>query len=113
MSTIDEDREKGMRFVNPSLVAPLEQPWIHADPPPLVPSSVAAMIPGGSAVTSSSAGSSEYGSSATNGGDGTGTGRSRDRGFVSGLLSGSSSFSLGDTHVWRENGNGDASGNGA
>ena len=114
MSTIDEDREKGMRFVNPSLVTPLEQPWIHADPPPLVPSSAAAMIPGGGSTftSNSSAGSSEYGSSATNGGDGTGTGRSRDRDFISGLLSGSSSFSLGDTHVWRENGNGDASGNG-
>ena len=111
---LDRLSEKGMRFVNPSLVTPLEQPWIHADPPPLVPSSAAAMIPGGGSTftSNSSAGSSEYGSSATNGGDGTGTGRSRDRDFISGLLSGSSSFSLGDTHVWRENGNGDASGNG-
>ncbi|KUI66088.1 Calcium permeable stress-gated cation channel 1 [Cytospora mali] len=35
-STIDEDKEKGLRFVNPSLVVPLEQPWIYHDPPPLL-----------------------------------------------------------------------------
>ncbi|KAH6660506.1 hypothetical protein BKA67DRAFT_641587 [Truncatella angustata] len=34
MSTVDEDKEKGMLFVNPNLVAPLEQPWIYKDPPP-------------------------------------------------------------------------------
>ena len=113
MSTIDEDREKGMRFVNPSLVAPLEQPWIYDDPAPLVPTTTTP--PPGSAVVSSTGGS-EYGGSA-NGDSGrgsVGTGRSRDRSFVSGLFRVSSSFSLGDTHVWRENGNGngDASGNG-
>lgn len=33
-STVDEDREKGLRFVNPNLVIPLGQPWIYQDPPP-------------------------------------------------------------------------------
>ncbi|KFA76017.1 hypothetical protein S40288_00343 [Stachybotrys chartarum IBT 40288] len=33
-STLDEDREKGLKFVNPSLVVPLGQPWIYRDPPP-------------------------------------------------------------------------------
>ena len=28
-STIDESREKGLRFVNPSLVVPLEKMWIR------------------------------------------------------------------------------------
>ncbi|KKY39007.1 hypothetical protein UCDDA912_g00914 [Diaporthe ampelina] len=35
-STVDEDKEKGLRFINPSLVVPLEQPWIYRDPPPLL-----------------------------------------------------------------------------
>jgi calcium permeable stress-gated cation channel len=34
-STIDEDRERGLKFINPSLILPLEQPWIYAEPPPL------------------------------------------------------------------------------
>ncbi|CCC07906.1 hypothetical protein SMACR_01470 [Sordaria macrospora] len=34
-STVDEDKEKGARFVNPNLVKPLEQPWIYKDSPPL------------------------------------------------------------------------------
>ncbi|KAM5347882.1 hypothetical protein ACJ41O_007706 [Fusarium nematophilum] len=33
-STLDEFKEKGLSFVNPSLVAPLQQPWIYKDPPP-------------------------------------------------------------------------------
>ncbi|KAL8388854.1 hypothetical protein RB595_008980 [Gaeumannomyces hyphopodioides] len=37
MSTVDEDRERGLRFINPSLVVPLEQPWIYDDPPPMMP----------------------------------------------------------------------------
>ncbi|KAH9888287.1 hypothetical protein F4778DRAFT_755813 [Xylariomycetidae sp. FL2044] len=87
MSTIDEDREKGLKFVNPSLVAPLEQPWIYADPPPpLSPQeSVAATLEtvdgNGESVTPGSArGSNQAGGSV------------------------SSSFSLGDTHIWRDNG---------
>lgn len=34
-STLDELREQGMSFVNPSLTTPLVQPWIYKDPPPL------------------------------------------------------------------------------
>ncbi|KAJ4131439.1 hypothetical protein NW768_005625 [Fusarium equiseti] len=33
-STLDEYKEKGMQFNNPSLVAPLPQPWIYDEPPP-------------------------------------------------------------------------------
>ncbi|KAF5247552.1 hypothetical protein FAUST_789 [Fusarium austroamericanum] len=33
-STLDEYKEKGMQFINPSLVAPLPQPWIYVEPPP-------------------------------------------------------------------------------
>jgi hypothetical protein len=33
-STLDEFKEKGLTFVNPNLVVPLEQPWIYKDPPP-------------------------------------------------------------------------------
>ncbi|KAH6995719.1 hypothetical protein BKA56DRAFT_569899 [Ilyonectria sp. MPI-CAGE-AT-0026] len=36
-STLDEYREKGLTFVNPSLIAPLQQPWIYHDPPPVLP----------------------------------------------------------------------------
>ncbi|KFY07109.1 hypothetical protein V492_07435 [Pseudogymnoascus sp. VKM F-4246] len=31
-STIDEDRERGQRFINPSLIVPLEKMWIHKRP---------------------------------------------------------------------------------
>ncbi|KAK3355496.1 hypothetical protein B0H65DRAFT_49641 [Neurospora tetraspora] len=34
-STVDEDKEKGAKFVNPNLVKPLEQPWVFKDAPPL------------------------------------------------------------------------------
>ncbi|KAF4509197.1 hypothetical protein G6O67_005483 [Ophiocordyceps sinensis] len=33
-STLDELKEKGLVFVNPSLVVPLQQAWIYKDPPP-------------------------------------------------------------------------------
>ncbi|KAF7553563.1 hypothetical protein G7046_g7069 [Stylonectria norvegica] len=33
-STLDEYKEKGLAFVNPSLVTPLQRPWIYHDPPP-------------------------------------------------------------------------------
>ncbi|KAI1381989.1 DUF221-domain-containing protein [Hypoxylon crocopeplum] len=85
MSTIDEDREKGMRFINPSLVIPLERPWIYQDPPPPVEESS----------TDSNTGSIS----------GNDDGRATiPRNNSNGLGSVSSSFSLGDTHVWRENG---------
>ncbi|EEU40152.1 uncharacterized protein NECHADRAFT_34365 [Fusarium vanettenii 77-13-4] len=38
-STLDEYKEKGLVFVNPSLVAPLQQPWIYKEPPPPLPES--------------------------------------------------------------------------
>ncbi|RYO83939.1 hypothetical protein DL766_000980 [Monosporascus sp. MC13-8B] len=96
LSTIDEDKEKGMRFVNPSLVAPLEQPWIYTDPPP-------PLIRDESAITIGS-------DTIDNGNSDNGGSDSRPRNTVSGMLSGTSSFSLGDTHIWRENGNGDGDG---
>lgn len=88
LSTIDEDREKGMKFVNPSLVAPLEPPWVYQDPPPLVEES---------SVDSST-------------GSVSGNGNNRvvlPQSDSNGLGSVSSSFSLGDTHIWRENGDDD------
>ena len=30
-TTVDESREKGQRFINPSLIAPLEKMWIDVD----------------------------------------------------------------------------------
>ncbi|KPM45341.1 Calcium permeable stress-gated cation channel 1 [Neonectria ditissima] len=35
-STLDEFKEKGMTFVNPSLTVPLQQAWIYDDPPPVL-----------------------------------------------------------------------------
>ncbi|XXG94199.1 hypothetical protein Hte_000452 [Hypoxylon texense] len=85
MSTVDEDKEKGMKFVNPNLVAPLEQPWIYQDPPPLLyESSTDSNTESVSGNNVSRAPSTENDSN--------------------GLGSVSSSFSLGDTHVWRDNG---------
>ncbi|KAI1384947.1 DUF221-domain-containing protein [Hypoxylon trugodes] len=87
MSTIDEDKEKGMRFINPSLVVPLEQPWIYQDPPPPLEES---------SVDSSTG-------SVNGNGDSRITTPLRNAGLGSGG-SVASSFSLGDTHVWRDNG---------
>ncbi|KAI1128433.1 DUF221-domain-containing protein [Nemania abortiva] len=83
MSTIDEDREKGLSFINPSLIAPLQQPWIYKDPPPPI-------SPAESADSSIPI-------------------HSEDRDITTSqryntTVSTSSSLSLGDTHVWRENG---------
>ncbi|OTA93868.1 hypothetical protein M434DRAFT_395245 [Hypoxylon sp. CO27-5] len=83
MSTIDEDREKGMRFVNPSLVIPLEQPWVYEDPPPLIDESPF---------------DSNTGSIIGNNDNQVIIPTHHGPGSVS------SSFSLGDTHVWRDNG---------
>lgn len=79
-STIDEDREKGMRFLNPSLTVRLEQPWIYKDPPPR-------------SDTESDGQSQLANISAT---------ALPEQGFQSG--SSGSALSLGDTHVWRESG---------
>ncbi|KAI8964825.1 DUF221-domain-containing protein [Daldinia sp. FL1419] len=85
MSTIDEDREKGMRFINPSLVTPLEQPWVYQDPPPLI---IESSISSGAGSVNGNGSRARSEASL----------RSND-----GLGSVSSSFSLGDTHVWRDN----------
>ncbi|KAH9994169.1 DUF221-domain-containing protein [Xylariaceae sp. FL0662B] len=86
MSTIDEDREKGMKFVNPSLLILLERPWVYQDPPPpFSPELPANSIPG-------SPSSNEDNITTTLGASNNIVG------------SVSSSFSLGDTHIWRENG---------
>ncbi|KAI0892896.1 DUF221-domain-containing protein [Annulohypoxylon nitens] len=85
MSTIDEDREKGMRFINPSLVVPLEQPWVYQDPPPLLEESSV----GSNTESLNGNGSSQAPTPVGNN---------------NGLGSVASSFSLGDTHVWRDNG---------
>ncbi|KAI0974302.1 hypothetical protein F4678DRAFT_422191 [Xylaria arbuscula] len=76
MSTIDEDKEKGMSFINPSLITPLEQPWIYQDPPP-------PLSPEESANAYHRSGYED---------------QSEHRNTVST----SSSVSLGDTRVWRE-----------
>ncbi|KAI0483330.1 hypothetical protein GGR56DRAFT_623920 [Xylariaceae sp. FL0804] len=85
MSTVDEDREKGLRFMNPSLTAPLDQPWIYQDPPPPLSPEESVRAPAAHA--------------ASNGGTPARTPEYNN-------VSVSSSFSLGDTHVWRENGDG-------
>ncbi|KAI1855434.1 hypothetical protein JX265_007731 [Neoarthrinium moseri] len=92
MSTIDEDREKGMKFVNPSLVVPLPQPWIYKDPPPPL-SPEDSMNSTYRDNSSDNAENSSNSSPSERGGNGNASN-----------ASGSSSFSLGDTHVWRDNG---------
>ncbi|RDL36906.1 Uncharacterized protein BP5553_06258 [Venustampulla echinocandica] len=62
-ATLDEERERGLRYVNPNLVAPLEKPWINNDS------------------------------------DSSGDVPNQDR-----EASAASSISLGDTHIWRDNG---------
>lgn len=127
-STVDEDKEKGLLFINPSLVVPLEQPWIYHDPPPLLVRDSTAGMNGGEAfyryehgresiVGGVGVGIGGVGSVAAAGGVGggpplTGAGDSagvKEPGPVSGEGVGdgsnggsnSSSFSLGDTHIWR------------
>ncbi|KAK4239417.1 hypothetical protein C8A03DRAFT_42961 [Achaetomium macrosporum] len=85
-STVDEDREKGLRFVNPSLVMPLEQPWIYEEPPPPLVESSDDEVPGPQA-------------DGGHGGSGYETPPPRGAGASS---NSSSSVSLGDTHIWRE-----------
>ncbi|KAJ8128981.1 hypothetical protein O1611_g4649 [Lasiodiplodia mahajangana] len=84
MSTIDEDREKGLSFINPSLVSPLEQPWIYQDPPPpLSPAESADAYTPNHTEDRDIRTSQRYNTT----------------------VSTSSSLSLGDTHIWREVGN--------
>lgn len=86
-STVDEDREKGLRFVNPSLVISLERPWIYEEPPPPEgedEDGIADYRPGGSnrngARSSDALGRQQSPADST-----------------------ASSESLGDTHIWRDN----------
>ncbi|KAL2135002.1 hypothetical protein VTI74DRAFT_10137 [Chaetomium olivicolor] len=84
-STVDEDKEKGLQFVNPSLVVPLEQPWIYQDPPPPLVGSEAedVLVPGLDGQESQPGYETPP----------RGTGVSSNS---------SSSVSLGDTHIWRD-----------
>lgn len=116
-STIDEDKEKGLRFINPSLVVPLEQPWIYHDPPPLIARDSSAgfggadrddamfryeqgreSIVGGPRVAEpESTSASEGGSGPEPDNNMNNYGGNADRNGGSN----SSSLSLGDTHIWR------------
>ncbi|KAI0442268.1 hypothetical protein F4803DRAFT_380450 [Xylaria telfairii] len=83
MSTIDEDREKGLSFINPSLIAPLQQPWIYQDPPPPLSPEQYSGTHTPSRYEENDVATPEHHNT---------------------TASTSSSFSLGDTHVWRESG---------
>ncbi|KAJ2893503.1 uncharacterized protein MKZ38_008524 [Zalerion maritima] len=109
-STVDEDREKGARFVNPNLVsryvnspqAPtlasssipldvaadlyvlaLERPWIYKDPPPLHPTA-----------SSQEESDNDEGQQSVRPVDDARAGAEDS--------SAGSEFSLGDTHIWRQ-----------
>lgn len=121
-STIDEDREKGLRFINPSLVVPyvlpssflqpsvpvltcarhsLQQPWIYADPPPPV-SDLEAGGSGDASGYESRGNSNPAGSGFSSRTPSTG-GRGRVLRHADTVNStASSEVSLGDTHVWRD-----------
>ncbi|KAK7733669.1 hypothetical protein SLS53_008136 [Cytospora paraplurivora] len=118
-STIDEDKEKGLRFVNPSLVVPLEQPWIYHEPPPLLVRDSSAGTNGGEAFYRYEHGRESIVGGGSGGGGPPVTGADEGEGLVgaagpadgtprpgtsragSNGGSNSSSFSLGDTHIWR------------
>lgn len=115
-STVDEDKEKGLRFINPSLVVPLEQPWIYKDPPPFLSRDSSAGLSGANngddsffryeqgresivgaprtaepeSTSTSQGGAEAAGSNDNNNGNNNANGGSN-----------SSSLSLGDTHIWR------------
>ncbi|WYZ42392.1 hypothetical protein EsH8_VI_000091 [Colletotrichum jinshuiense] len=73
-STIDEDKEKGLKFGNPSLTCRLEEPWIYQDPPPVSDNS------------DDSDADTETPNAATH----------------TNSAASDSSMSLGDTHIWRQ-----------
>ncbi|KAM3477779.1 hypothetical protein MY5147_002515 [Beauveria neobassiana] len=79
-STMDELREQGLSFVNPSLVSPLVQAWIYKDPPP---------VPGSDAEASSQEAESH-----------PSRGSSREPRFI--LPNADSSLGIGDDNVWTE-----------
>jgi len=66
-TTLDESREKGLKFINPSLVVPLERMWINK-------------APGNESETH------------------------EEPSQLDREESGASTVSLGDTHIWRDNG---------
>ncbi|KIH91945.1 hypothetical protein SPBR_01308 [Sporothrix brasiliensis 5110] len=113
-STLDENRDRGSRFVNPSLVVPLVQPWIYKDPPPYEPHpDDEVFVNGDSDDADADDDNINYIDGILRGGGGGGP----DAPGPSGLSqpsaangedssrsrrSASSSFSLGDTHIWRD-----------
>ncbi|OAA55756.1 hypothetical protein ISF_07861 [Cordyceps fumosorosea ARSEF 2679] len=78
-STMDELREQGLSFVNPSLVSPLLKAWIYKDPPP---------VPG------------SEGSSQADGSSRPSRGSSREPRLI--LPNADSSLGIGEDNVWRE-----------
>lgn len=92
MSTVDEDKEKGMQFIIPSLIVPLEQPWIYQDPPPPLSAEESTNVLYSDTPDDGREGASE---------DPIITPHSQN-GIIT--PSNSSSLSLGDTHIWRDNG---------
>lgn len=80
-STMDELREQGLSFVNPSLVSPLLRAWIYKDPPP---------VPGSDGESSSQAEESSVPS----------RGSSAEPRFV--LPNADSSLGIGDDNVWTD-----------
>lgn len=101
-STVDEDREKGAQFINPSYLVPLEQPWIYRDPPPLMARDSRAGLGGGDGLEFRHPfGPEGSGIGSGSNGNGNGGGGGEVLGVPS-ASSNSSSFSLGDTHIWRQ-----------
>lgn len=104
-STIDEDREKGARFINPSLVVPLEQPWIYRDPPPLLARDSSAGTEADEPLYRYEEGRASIVNGVGNGENGGGSSGGANDGLgvvTPSANSNSSSFSLGDTHIWRQ-----------
>lgn len=104
-STVDEDREKGARFINPSLVVPLEQPWIYRDPPPLLTRDSTAGMDANEPFYRYEEGRGSIVNGVGNGENGGGNSGGASDGLGVATPSGnsnSSSFSLGDTHIWRQ-----------
>ncbi|KAK1757856.1 calcium permeable stress-gated cation channel 1 [Echria macrotheca] len=100
-STVDEDRERGLRFVNPSLVVPLVQPWIYKEPPPPLPSSLET----GDGLEYDGRGNNrgaEYEVQQPDVSAPEAPGNNRPARGASASSNSSSSVSLGDTHIWRE-----------
>lgn len=116
-STVDEDKEKGLRFINPSLVVPLEQPWIYKDPPPFLSRDSSAGLGGAanngddsffryeqgreSIVGAPRVAEPESTSTSQGGAEAAGSNENNNGNNNANGGSNSSSLSLGDTHIWR------------